>query len=153
MTAPGVKATADSTLAFYLGLAVVGAFMILVSLFVVVSLFINLLIILVGSLAFYNGVILLFARLAPSQSAVFRYLTGGDPESVPRWVYLGLLVGVPAVAASFILFYYASYINTSSTAAHGTAGIEFYASVILLVIGGVPISYCVAFLRGYWGEG
>ena len=153
MTAPGVKATTDSTVALYLGLAVVGALLILFSLFVVVSLSINLIIILVGGLAFYNGVILLFARLAPSRSPIFRYLTGGDPDSIPRWVYLGLLVGVPAVAASFILFYYASYVNASSTAAHAAAGFEFYASVILLVIGGVPISYCVAFLRGYWGEG
>ena len=71
MTAPGVKATTDSTVAFYLSLAVVGALLILFSLFVVVSLFINLLIILVGGLAFYNGVILLFAHLAPSQSRPF----------------------------------------------------------------------------------
>jgi len=147
LTALEVARTPRSTLAFYFALAVVGAILILIPLLGVASLEVGLLILFVGAVAFYNGVILLVAHLAPRKSGILAYLTGGDPESIPRWAYLGLVVGVPAVAGSFILFYYASY-----TPDRRIAGLEYYASDILLVIGGVPLSYCVAFLRGYWGE-
>lgn len=128
-------------------LAVVGAFITLIAFLQVFSLPVDLVIVLVGSIAWIHGVFQLFARLSPSQSRVLAYFTGGNPEGIPRWVYAGLVVGILAFAGNVILYYYGFYLPYGSA-----RDFEFYTAAVLFVLGGQTLWYPMVFLKGYWRE-
>ena len=147
MADPESTDATDASAVFYLFLTFVGALITAISLLGVFPLRVDLLIVFAGSYVFAYGLIPFFGYLPPIRSTLRAYLTGGDPERIPRWVYAGLFTGIPAEAGGFILFYYAI-----STADLGAAALEMNAGAALFGIGIEPLRYSVAFLRGYWVE-
>lgn len=140
--------TSDTTVTLFGVVTAVGLLMAVVFPFLlVVSIPLALVINLVGAAVYILGMDQLIAVLSMRQTPLIAYLTGPDPDRIPRWVYIGLAAGGLTLAGSATLLYY------GTVAPHNTAGwFDLAGSWALLVLGGGVFRYPMTFLWEYWRE-